>query len=191
VGGAFELEHADLVDLIRDGVDPAAGRSWAELGAGRGAFTAALAELIGPGARIVAIDRDASALRALRERLAGVPDLMVETLAADFTRPLALSDLDGVLMANSLHFVRAKEPVLAAVFGFLRPGGTLLMVEYDADRGNPWVPHPFSYRTWERMAAAAGFEGTHKVGWRPSRHLGGMYAAVSRRPGDLDRHPPA
>ena len=188
--GRLRLDHSDLVDLIRDGVDPAGGRRWAELGAGRGAFTAALADLLGPGAHVVAVDRDRSALRELRRRLEGTPDLSLEALEADFTRPLPLSGLDGVLMANSLHFVRAKEPVLAAVLGYLRAGGALLMVEYDADRGNPWVPHPFSYRTWERMAPVAGFEGTRQIGWRPSRHLGGMYAALSRRPLGAGDRPP-
>ena len=182
---ALTLEQSDLVDLIRAGVDARRGLRWAELGAGTGAFTAALAELLGPGAHIVAVDRDRSALRRLQERLEAVGALTVETLQADFTRPLALDGLDGVLMANSLHFVRAKEPVLAAVRGMLRPGGTLLMVEYDADRGNPWVPHPFSYDRWERMARAAGFEETRRVGWLPSRHLGGIYAASSRCPDQI------
>lgn len=172
------MEQAELVELIRAGVDAGAGGRWADLGAGAGNFTVALAELLGPGAEIVAVDRDRRALRALDERLTGQP---VTTLAADFTKPLDLRDLDGVLMANSLHFVRDKAPVLAAVRAMLRPGGTLLIVEYEADRGNPWVPHPFSFASWRVMAEAAGFAPPRLVGSRPSRHLGGMYAAAAVR----------
>src|SRR2546429_7168077 len=102
------MDHRDHVDLIRDGVAPGA---WAELGSGGGAFTLALADLLDGRGRIVSIDRDAGSLRRQRQALAArFPDAQVEHVAADFTRPLDLADLDGVLMANSLHFVRRKEP---------------------------------------------------------------------------------
>ena len=166
------MKHEDLVALIEGGV-PRQGGRWADLGAGEGAFTLALAELVGPDAHIVAVDRDAGALRAVDGRF--------ETRVADFTKPLDLRDLDGVVMANSLHFVRDKEPVLRTVRAMLKPGGRLIVVEYGADRGNPWVPYPFSYPRWEKMAAQAGFENTKLLNTIPSRWLGNMYAALSLR----------
>src|SRR2546428_12468620 len=151
------MDHADLVRLLRDGVESTGG-AWADLGAGEGAFTLALADLLGPGARITAIDRDAGSLRRLRDEVGRrFPATGLETIVADFTRPLKLAGLDGIVMANSLHFVRDKKPVLEAVRELLRPGGSLIVVEYGADRGNPWVPHPFSHPTWERLSAEAGF----------------------------------
>lgn len=175
------MDHQDIVDLVRDGVAPGV---WADLGSGAGAFTLALADLLGPGARIVSVDRDGGALRRQRQAMeTRFPEAAVEYRQADFTRPLdGLPELDGIVMANSLHFVRRKEPVLAAVRGWLRPGGRLVLVEYDADRGNPWVPHPLSYATWERVAGESGFTGTRLLARRPSRHLGAMYSALSIRP---------
>ncbi|HEY1456698.1 MAG TPA: class I SAM-dependent methyltransferase [Candidatus Dormibacteraeota bacterium] len=169
------MKPSDLVDLIRDGVAEQGGR-WADLGSGEGNFTLALAGLIGPSGRITAVDKDA---RALRE-LDGRPG--IETRVADFTRPLDLDGLDGVVMANSLHFLRDKRPVLESVRGMLGPGGRLIVVEYGADRGNPWVPHPFSYPRWEEMAAEAGFVKTRLLRTIPSRHLGSMYSALSEVP---------
>lgn len=170
------MDPAELVALLRGGVRAKGGR-WADLGAGEGAFTLALADLLGPGAHITAVDRDGGALRRLRSSARGI-----EILHADFTRPLGLTDLDGVVMANSLHFVRNKAPVLAAVRDMLKPGGALIVVEYDTDRGNAWVPHPFSYRRWEEMARDAGFERTRLLHSVPSRWLGSMYSAMSSRP---------
>ena len=173
------MNHAELVALIEEGVTERGGR-WADLGSGQGAFTLALAELLGPGSHITAVDRDAGALRYLeRGRFPGVE---IDTMVGDFTRPLALSDLDGIVMANSLHFVKDKSPVLESVRKMLRPGGTLVVVEYGTDRGNPWVPHPFSYERWEEMAAQAGFVKTRLLRTIPSRHLGSMYAAASLNP---------
>ena len=172
------VDQRDLADLIRGAVVPGSGGRWADLGAGEGNFTAALAQLLGPDAVLIAVDRDARALERLALRLPGI-----STQVADFRRPLdRLRDLDGVLMANSLHFVRDKAPVLANVMATLRPGGTFVLVEYGTDRGNLWVPHPLSYPTWEALAAASGLEGTHQTGELPSRHLGSMYSAVSSKP---------
>ena len=62
----------------------------------------------------------------------------------------------------------------------LTPGGRLVVVEYDADRGNPWVPHPFSFATWRSMATDAGFRDVRLLHCVPSRFLGAIYAAASR-----------
>jgi SAM-dependent methyltransferase len=176
------VDHAELVRLIRDGVG-AGGGTWADLGAGEGAFTLALADLLGPGAHITAIDRDAGSVRRLGDEMARkFPGTGLEMVVADFTRRLNLAGLDGIVMANSLHFVRNKAPVLESALGMLRPGGSLVIVEYGADRGNPWVPHPFSYQSWETMAAAAGFERTRLLATIPSRFLGSLYSAVSHKP---------
>ena len=164
------MNHADHVALIRDGIASRGGR-WADLGAGEGAFTLALADLLGPEAHIVAVDKDRAALRALEGR--------VETRVADFTKPLDLQNLDGVVMANSLHYVRDKEPVLESVRKMMKRGGRLIIVEYGTDRGNPWVPYPFTYAQWEKLAERAGFERTRLLSTVPSRWLGTMYSAVS------------
>ena len=178
------MNHADHVGLLRAGLDGVApGERWADIGAGSGAFTLALADLLGPGASIVAVDRDAGALRANAREMAGrFPDVAFETRVADFVGSLDLASLDGVVAANSLHFVPRERQVdtVRRLGAMLRPGGRLLVVEYDADRGNPWVPHPFSLVTWQRMAAEAGLQRTVEIGRVPSRFLDAIYSAASR-----------
>jgi precorrin-6B methylase 2 len=96
------MVHADHVRLLRDGVTR--GGTWADLGAGTGAFTLALAELVGPGGEVIAVDRDRGALRELEQALRP-GGAAVRTLSADFTKQIDLPSLDGIVMANSLDFV--------------------------------------------------------------------------------------
>ncbi len=175
------MTHDDHVRLLRSGIAETGG-VWADLGSGWGAFTLALADLLGPGGTIYSVDKDQAALREQQQAMrARFPDRVVTYLATDFTRPLELPPLDGVVMANSLHYQRDKGPALRLVRGYLKPGGRLLLVEYNADRGNPWVPYPLSYPTWEALAARTGFVGTHLLATVPSRFLREMYSAVSLR----------
>ncbi len=175
------MDHDDHVRLIREGV-LGGGPTWADLGSGDGAFTLALADLLGPAGTIHSVDRDDRALRtqarALRDRFPGVA---VIQHAVDFARPLEMPQLDGVVMANSLHFQRDQRAVVRLVRGYLRSAGRLVLVEYDTDRGNPWVPYPLSFRTWEALAAEAGLRETRRLASVPSRFLGSIYSALSYR----------
>jgi len=177
------VNHADHVALLAPGVTQGEGGMWADLGAGSGAFTLALADLIGPHGIIHAIDRDRGALAELRSAfVSSVPQAELRVRAADFTRRLDLSDLDGIVMANSLHFVDDKTAVLSLIRGYLKRGGRLLLVEYDSDRGNTWVPHPMSFETWRDVAAEAGFVETRRLATVPSRFLHRIYSALSLAP---------
>lgn len=180
------MDHADHVALLRDGVRRVRS-AWADLGAGTGAFTVALADLLPAGSTIYAIDRDGAALAELERESAGAMSSMtdvprVQTLVSDFRHDLPLTHLDGVVMANSLHFVKDKLPVLARVRAMLKPGGTLLLVEYDTDDGNTWVPYPLAFGRWRELAVTAGFGEPRRLGSRPSRFLRSIYSAACERP---------
>jgi ubiquinone/menaquinone biosynthesis C-methylase UbiE len=175
------LKHADHVYLLTGGV-PSPGGVWADFGAGQGSFTLALADLIGPQGEIYAIDQDRGALRDLKRAMSSTfvqrrPSLHL--LDADYTRPLELPPLDGIVMANALHFQHHKEPLVQLLKGYLQPGGRFILVEYNVDRGNPWVPYPISYPTWKAMAARTGFTHTELLAKVPSRFLKEIYSALS------------
>jgi len=172
------MDHIVHVNLLRPANLVPGGR-WADLGAGSGAFTLALRELVGAEANIYAVDRDKARLgeleRAWRMRFGELAGLHL--LPADFTRPLDLSVLDGLLMANSLHFHKDKVSVLRQVSTLLKPGGRLLVVEYNVDSGNVWVPYPFSFERFQVLAAQAGFSTPRLLATHPSSFLRGFYAA--------------
>jgi SAM-dependent methyltransferase len=176
------MDHADHVALLRDGV-PGPGGTWADFGSGTGAFALALAELIGPSGLIYSVDSDRPALRRQERTMrARFPGIAVRFVVGDFRQPLDLPLLDGAVMANALHFQPDRGAVVQLIRSYLRPGGLFLLVEYNTDRGNPWVPHPLSYDTWETVARENGLSDTRLLAKRPSRFLGEIYSAASVSP---------
>jgi SAM-dependent methyltransferase len=175
------MKHPDHVDLLRGGI-AAPGGTWADIGSGTGAFTLALAELLGPGGVIYSVDRDRGALQAQATELrARFPSVSLHPIAADFTQPLGFPGLDGMVMANALHFVAAgrQVAVVRALRAYLKRGGRLVLVEYNVERGNLWVPHPFTFGRWQEIARQAGFAHTRLLATRPSSFLKEFYAALS------------
>jgi len=174
------MDHTDHVALLKPAkLSP--GGLWADLGAGSGAFTLALRELVGPEGAIHAVDRDGAALKELEQafRLRFGDPSNLHPLPADFSRALEIPPLDGILMANSLHFFKDKERILRHVRTFLKPGGMLLLVEYNVDSGNPWVPYPLSFETWRKLAPQAGFGEPRLLAKAPSRFLKEFYSALA------------
>ncbi len=174
------MEHNDHLNLLRP-ADIKPGGSWADLGAGSGAFTFALRELTGPTANIYAVDKDRASLNKLeqghRARFGDSQNLNL--IVRDFTRTLDSPSLDGILMANSLHFFKDKEKVLRHIHSLLKPNGMLLIVEYNVDSGNPWVPYPLSFETYRKLAPRANFTEPRLLTTAPSRFLREFYSAVT------------
>jgi ubiquinone/menaquinone biosynthesis C-methylase UbiE len=174
----------EAVELV-DGAVPQAAGTWADLGAGEGTFTRALAALLPLPSRIYAVDRDTRALAELVRR--AVPaGVTVIPVAADFTQPLELpglddGGLDGMLLGNALHFVPDAGAVLARLAQRLRRGGRVVLVEYDGRPADRWVPHPVPAARLPRLAAAAGLSRPAVSATRPSAYGGVVYVAAADR----------
>src|SRR5439155_2442269 len=134
---------------------------------------------IGPTGHIYTIDKDQRALKDQEKAMrTNFPTTTVEYRNADFTQRLDLPKLDGIIMANSLHYVRHKDLILQLIRSYLRPGGRFILVEYNTDRGNMWVPYLLTYRTWEMLAHQNGFTTIHLLSTVPSRYFGVIYSYV-------------
>jgi len=164
--------------LLRPGVEGQAG-TWADLGCGDGIFTAALVTLLEPGSTVYAVDKNPRALDALVRNFAGsYPEATPQPMLADFTHPLTLPPLDGLLMANSLHFIRYKHSVLAQLVPQLKPGGRLILVEYNTRKGNFAVPHHLDEAGFLTLAVEVGLRQACILARIPSTFLGEMYAGL-------------
>ena len=173
------MTEQDAAMLIRTAI-PNQDGTWADLGAGTGTFTRALATLLGPDGRVEAIERNANSRRELA-RLAGVTNgaATITATDGDFTKPLNLRDLSGILMANALHFVKHVDQaaVLRQLAIYLRPGGRIVLVEYEDEIGNQWVPYPVSFRRFDALCKASGLTPPALAGRMPSAFGGELYSA--------------
>ena len=168
--------------LIEHGVAGQPGK-WADLGCGDGVFTSALCTLLSEEAVIYAVDKDRHCLRALEHNITeSYPAANINTLRADFTRSLPLPPMDGIVMANSLHFVKRKPPIVSQICEKLKPTGRFIVIEYNTNAGNYAVPYPFDEREFIRLANAAGLEQAEIIARVPSRFLEEMYCGIASQP---------
>ena len=172
------MRHRDAVALIADAGFDATPTVWADLGSGQGTFTRALASLLAPGSVVHAIDRDASALAGLRAR----SPVRIVPHALDFvSSPWPVAVLDGILMANSLHYVADQVGFLGLCVSRLSPGGRCLIVEYDTEVASRWVPFPVPRAGMRRLFESVGFT-VHFLGSRRSMfRRAELYAAAAGR----------
>ncbi len=159
------MDLADAVSLLADpSLASLPPTTWADLGCGSGTFTLALAELLLPGSMIHAMDRDGSALRKIPSEHHRV---RIITHRGDFTAGAwPFGDLDGILMANSLHYVPDQAAFIHACEAHMT-SRRFLIVEYDTDAANRWVPYPISTPTLTKLFTAAGYS-IRLLGSRPS-----------------------
>lgn len=157
----------DAVDMLADsGVGTFGPTTWADLGSGDGTFTLALADLLAPGGTIHAMDRDASSLRRIPSVHKGVH---IVTHRGDFTSETwPFDDLDGILMANSLHYVGDQAAFIRGCARHLKPPHRFLIVEYDTTAANPWVPYPVSQIRLRDLFERAGYSSIRVLRSRPS-----------------------
>ncbi len=174
------MELADAIALLQPAHLPQDSPAlWADLGCGTGLFTYALAHLLPPGSIIDAVDKSVAPLIPLPN-----PNrTLIRQHQLDFVaQPLPYAKLDGLLMANSLHYVKDQTACIAQLRQALNPKGCFLLVEYDTHLPNPWVPYPISYHVLPALFNPLGFGVVTKLQERPSRYgRANLYAALIGR----------
>lgn len=114
--------HQDILPVVAQGID--LGDELLEIGPGPGAATEWLRHRV---RRLVAVELEAEAASALKERFAGTN---VEVVAGDATTlPYPDGSFDTVGMFTMLHHVptrQLQDAILAGALRLLRPGGYLI-----------------------------------------------------------------
>jgi len=105
----------------------------------------------------------------------------IEALAERYGEAWNTQDLDGILMANSLHYIKDKAALLQKLRTYMRPEAPMIIVEYDTDQPvSTWVPYPTSFTSLTRLFANLGYSHIQKLGERPSAYgRSQLYAAIA------------
>jgi ubiquinone/menaquinone biosynthesis C-methylase UbiE len=156
--------------------------TWADLGAGAGTFTRALASLLGRSGTVYAVDRDPRALLEITRGFGGERSAQIHAVVGDFTDRLELPPLDGIVIANALHYVPYGDQtrVLRQLASLAKRKAPLVIVEYERTNANPWVPYPITISRLTTVAREAGLAAPTPLASRPSRFSGSIYSAVVR-----------
>lgn len=152
---------------------------WADLGCGTGTFTLALAHHLSTGSKIIAVDKDQHVLKKIPHNFSHVH---IEKRVANFINDsLSLKNLDGILMANSLHYVQRHKVFIDRVKQHLKSDGCFLIVEYNTNSSNPWIPYPVPFHQINSLFSEAGFSFIKKIHERPSKYnRSNLYSAHIR-----------
>lgn len=155
---------------------------WADLGCGSGLFSYALVSILNKDSIIYAIDKNISSFR----NISSVKTGFIKLVELDFEKStLPFYNLDGILMANSLHFVKDKKGFLGKLKNYLTKKSCFLIVEYDTEISNHWVPYPISYLSLKKLFNDAGYTSVTKINERPSAfNRGNLYSVMIRNESD-------
>jgi len=176
------MTHRDATALLDSptlALQTAQPQLWADLGCGSGVFTLALAEYLPSNSSIYAVDLRPTVKKQLTP---GGVSILPQT--ADITQPNAtLHSLDGILLANAIHYIADRPAFTTMLHTALKPGGILLIVEYDTDTPVPrWVPFPLSFPAAARLFAPPLWTPLQKGNTRPSTFgRSNLYTAITRK----------
>ena len=149
---------------------------WADLGCGSGLFTEALASLLVPESTIYAVDKNLSSFKAKP----ATDNIVIKKIESDFVNYISdLKNLDGIMMANSLHFIKDKMDFLKVAKNTFRTLPFFLIMEYDTDMSNPWVPFPLSFKTLKSIFETLGYSNIRKLHEKKSLYnTSNIYSAI-------------
>jgi SAM-dependent methyltransferase len=192
-GGGFRASGPELPRLRQElALEP--GMSVADVGAGRGEVTVALAAEVGPTGRVFSTDIDPKALEQIRAR-AEAAALQNVTIVQAHARDTGLPAgcCDAALLRRVYHHLSDPAATNAGLLRALRPGGVLAVIDFPPMLSWLWPwgtteaekdgsGHGVTSRRVVEDVTASGFELVKVIEDWPGRGPLKSYCAVFRKP---------
>ncbi len=137
--GNAEKEVSRLVHRLE--LEP--GMTAAEIGAGRGALTVAMARRLSPNGRMFSTDLEPDRVADIREAVneAGMENVQVLE-GRKSVAGLPSACCDAIFMSKVYHHFTDPETMNRSFFDSLRPGGRLAVIDFEPAGWQIWLRHP-------------------------------------------------
>jgi predicted methyltransferase len=176
-------ESARLATLL----DLKPGMTVAEIGAGSGQFTVAIAQRLGATGQMYSTELDKYLLEDIKHAVDAAGLRNVKVVEADETATnLPAGSCDAIFMRRVYHHLTHPAQIDASLLAALRPGGLLAVIDFEPRGGTPppGVPanrggHGVRPDTVIEEATGAGFRLVRTIRDWP----GNMYLVLLRKPG--------
>ena len=181
-GFGFRADGPEMPRL-REALVLEAGRVVADVGAGEGGLTFALAKEVGPSGRVFSTEIDPRRLQRLREAAGAARLGNVTVLEAHGSETgLPAGCCDAIVLRRVYHHLTDPAGVDASLFRSLRPGGVLAVIDFPPPfflgRGALGVPAD----TVIAEMTGSGFELLRRIDDWPGRGPLGSYCVLFRKP---------
>ena len=132
-----EREERCSLMLTHFGAKP--GMTVCDMGCGNGFYAIKIAQMVGPGGKVLGVDIQPEMLELLKQRATEVGVTNVQPILGTMIDPrLPAGEVDLILCVDVYHEFSYPERMLAAMRRALKPDGLLVLVEYRTE--DPKVP---------------------------------------------------
>ena len=159
--GSLEIDEV----VSRMGIQP--GDVIADVGAGTGVFSVALARAAGPTGTVLAVEVDPGFLPMIAQNAVDGGVENIQTVLGEFTDPkLPRRDVDVAFFHDVIHHIEGRAAYLQATARYMAPRGRVVVVDYHGDR--PGAPHSgqpellITLRQVQEWMSVAGYDMTRE-----------------------------
>lgn len=169
-------EVYDQREKIVNAVGVKEGDVIADIGAGTGLFTMLFSEKVGDDGKVLAVDIATPFLANIAKRAASKKIKNIETiLCTDRDARIPKETADLVFICDTYHHFEYPENTMATIHWGLKPGGTLVLIDFKRIKGesSDWIMNHVraDKGTFVKEIEAAGFEKLEEADFLAENYL--------------------
>jgi enamine deaminase RidA (YjgF/YER057c/UK114 family) len=139
------------------------GQRVADIGSGSGLFTRPLAQAVGSGGIVYAIDIDPDLLKHVEKTSRDKGLSNVRTVLAAENDPKIPKPVDLIVIIDTLHHINNRGTYLAGLKRYLKPGGRIAIIDFSESWPEGHEAMKYTFSELEELMRAGGYTRTEKA----------------------------